>query len=472
MTLRLYDSATRSVREFTPLCPGRVSIYVCGATVQAPPHLGHLRSGITFDILRRWLAHSGYDATFIRNVTDIDDKILQRAADARQPWWAWAALQERRFREAYEALGCLPPTYEPRATGHITEMIELTQRLIDSEHAYPAAGDVYFAVRSFPDYGSLSRQDPAATMRENDPHKDDRKREPADFALWKRPKPGEPATASWPTPWGRARPGWHLECSAMSTRYLGPAFDIHGGGRDLIFPHHENELALSRAAGDPFAGYWMHHGLVTVGDEKMSTSQAKSILVADLTTRWRPVELRYYLGCAHYRSTLEFSTGAVAEAAAAYRRIEQFTTRARETLGDEATGITPEGLLPEAFASAMDQDLGVPAALGVIHSTVRRGNVASDLGDRSMLREALNDTLGMTHVLGISPDQWVTTGANNLGPVIDALIRIALAQRAAARARKDFAAADAVRRQLAEVGITIHDTASGCRWELNTAAHA
>jgi cysteinyl-tRNA synthetase len=350
-------------------------------------------------------------------------------------------------------------------------MIELTQRLIDSEHAYPAAGDVYFAVRSFPDYGSLSRQDPAATMRENDPHKDDRKREPADFALWKRPKPGEPATASWPTPWGRARPGWHLECSAMSTRYLGSAFDIHGGGRDLIFPHHENELALSRAAGDPFARYWMHHGLVTVGDEKMSTSQAKSILVADLTTRWRPVELRYYLGSAHYRSTLEFSPGAVAEAAAAYRRIEQFTKRARETLGDEATGITPEGLLPEAFASAMDQDLGVPAALGVIQSTVRRGNVASNLGDRSMLREALNDTLGMTHVLGISPDQWATTGANDLGPVIDALIRIALAQRAAARARKDFAAADAIRRHLAEVGITIHDTESGSRWELNTAAH-
>jgi cysteinyl-tRNA synthetase len=240
MSFQIYDTGTRTVRTFTPLHPGAVSIYVCGATVQAPPHLGHMRGAVEFDILRRWLTHNGYDVTFIRNVTDIDDKILRKAAEARQPWWAWAAAQERHFRAAYDALGCQPPTHEPRATGHITEMIELTQRLIDSGHAYAAGGDVYFSVRSFPEYGALSRQDPDATASDDDGGP---KRDPRDFALWKKPKPGEPATASWPTPWGRTRPGWHLECSTMSTRHLGAAFDIHGGGRDLLFPHHENEAA-------------------------------------------------------------------------------------------------------------------------------------------------------------------------------------------------------------------------------------
>jgi cysteinyl-tRNA synthetase len=469
--LRIYDSATRSVREFVPLRAGRVSIYVCGATVQAPPHLGHLRGAVAFDILRRWLAHRSYQVTFIRNVTDIDDKILERAARAGQPWWAWAALQERRFREAYEAIGCLPATYEPRATGHITDMIELTRRLIDTRHAYRSSGDVYFSVSSSPEYGSLSGQDTTATRQDRIAAAGTGKRAAADFALWKRPKRGEPGNASWPTPWGPARPGWHLECSAMSTRYLGSAFDIHGGGRDLIFPHHENELAQSRAAGDAFAGYWLHNGLVTVGADKMSKSQTNAVLVADVIKRWRPVELRYFLGSAHYRSTVEFSAGALAEAAAAYARVERFVIRARDALGSQLAAPARPARLPGAFTAALCDDLGVPAALGIIQSTVRRGNVALDVDDRSALHEALNDTLCMTRILGISPDQWAGTGANDLEPVVAGLVQIALDQRAAARARKDFATADAIRSRLAEAGIAVHDSERESRWELSIPAH-
>ncbi|MDP9168889.1 MAG: cysteine--tRNA ligase, partial [Actinomycetota bacterium] len=327
MTLHIYDTATRSQREFLPLEPGKASIYLCGATVQAPPHIGHVRSAVNFDILRRWLAHSGYAVTFIRNVTDIDDKILSKSAEAGEPWWAWAALQERNFSAAYEVLGCLPPTYEPRATGHVTEMVELMQRLIESGHAYAIDGDVYFDVRSFASYGSLSGQRLEAMHPAGDTEGELRKRDPRDFALWKRHKDGEPLTASWPTPWGRGRPGWHLECSAMATKYLGPAFDIHGGGLDLVFPHHENEIAQSVAAGDGFARYWMHNAWLTTGGEKMSKSLGNSLFVTEVTKQWRPVEVRYYLGAAHYRSNVEFSPEALDESAAAYRRIENFVQR-------------------------------------------------------------------------------------------------------------------------------------------------
>ncbi len=270
--LRLYDTMTGAVRDFVPLRPGHASIYLCGATVQGLPHIGHVRSGVAFDVLRRWLMAKGYDVTFIRNVTDIDDKILTKSAEAGRPWWAWAALHERNFRAAYEVLGCLPPTYEPRATGHITEMTELMQRLIDSGHAYAVDGDVYFSVRSFPAYGALSGQRLENMHPAGDGEGEDRKRDPRYFALWKRHKDGEPHTASWPTPWGRGRPGWHLECSAMATKYLGATFDIHGGGLDLVFPHHENEIAQSVAAGDRFARYWMHNAWLTIGGEKMSKS--------------------------------------------------------------------------------------------------------------------------------------------------------------------------------------------------------
>jgi cysteinyl-tRNA synthetase len=465
VSLRIHDSATRSLREFAPLEPGRVSVYLCGATVQAPPHIGHIRSGVNFDILRRWLTHSGYEVTFVRNVTDIDDKILRKSAEAGQPWWAWAALHERNFREAYEVLGCLPPTYEPRATGHVTEMVELMQRLIDSGHAYAVDGDVYFDVQSFPAYGELSGQRLDSMQAAGDSEGDDRKRDPRDFALWKRHKDDEPATASWPTPWGPGRPGWHLECSAMATKYLGPTFDIHAGGLDLVFPHHENEIAQSVAAGDGFARYWMHNAWLTIGGEKMSKSLGNSLFVTEIVKRWRPVEVRYYLGAAHYRSNVEFSPEALDEAAAAYRRIENFVERATELVG-----ATEPGPACAEFTEAMDDDLGVPQALAAVHNIVREGNSALADGEATAVRGALAAVLTMTDVLGISPAAWSAGGtSSDLTPVVDALVHVALEQRAAARARKDFAAADAIRDRLGDAGVLVEDTAAGPRWTLKEA---
>lgn len=460
MTLRLYDTASRAVRDFEPLQPGRASIYLCGATVQAPPHVGHIRSGLAFDILRRWLEASGYDVTFVRNVTDIDDKILQRGTDEGVPFWQVAMRNERAFTWAYDVLGCLPPTYEPRATGHVPEMVELMQRLIDDGHAYAADGDVYFDVRSFANYGALSGQrlDDMQPAADSDAQI---KRDPRDFALWKSAKPGEP---QWQTPWGPGRPGWHLECSAMASRYLGPAFDIHGGGMDLLFPHHENEIAQSKAAGDSFAQYWMHNAWVTTSGEKMSKSLGNSLLVSEVVQRVRPVELRYYLGSAHYRSMLEFSDEAMSEAAAGYRRIEGFVRRAEESLG------MPESVpVPDAFAVAMNDDLGVPQALAVVHDTVRVGNAALAADELVGAREARDEVVAMLDVLGLNPyaQPWAAQSDDGaarraLGPLVD----VVLAQRAAARDRKDFAVADALRDGLAASGIVVEDTPVGPRWSL------
>src|SRR6059058_2513698 len=339
MVLRLYDTLTRTTREFTPVHVGAASIYVCGPTVQSAPHVGHARSAVAFDILRRWLAASGYDVTFLRNVTDIDDKILHNAGHENIPWWALATRNTRAFTDAYDALNVLPPTGEPRATGHVPEMVELMQRLIDSGHAYAAAGDVYFDVRSFPSYGALSGQQPDQMLNAEEPGA---KRDPLDFALWKGAKPGEP---QWETPWGPGRPGWHLECSAMATRYLGPEFDIHGGGLDIVFPHHENEVAQSNAAGDGFARYWLHNGLVNTGGAKMSKSLGNSPVVADVLQRARPQAVRYFLGAPHYRSELDWSEEGLADADTAFSRIENFLDRAAELL--ETTTERPADALPQ-----------------------------------------------------------------------------------------------------------------------------
>jgi len=461
VTLRLYDTATRTVRDFVPLEPGRASIYLCGATVQGAPHIGHLRSGLNFDILRRWLTVGGHDVVLIRNVTDIDDKIIAKAAAAGRPWWAHAALFEQAFRDGYQTLGCLSPTAEPRATGHIPEMITLMRRLIDSGHAYAADGDVYFDVRSFPGYGSLSGQRIDGMLPAGDSVGEDRKRDPRDFALWKAAKVGEP---SWPTPWGDGRPGWHLECSAMAGKYLGPSFDIHGGGLDLIFPHHENELAQSVAAGDEFARYWMHNGWVTMAGEKMSKSLGNTVLVSEMAQQWRPVELRYYLGAAHYRSAIEYSPEALKEAAVAYGKIEQFVNRAIELVGAPAA----TGPLPAEFVQAMDDDLGVPQALAVLHNTRRAGNTGLNSGDKAAVAQALQSVLDMTSALGLNPLDWASTSgtASALTATVDQLVRLALEQRQAARQRKDYAASDAIRDALAEAGITVEDTPEGSRWTL------
>ncbi|MCP3014700.1 cysteine--tRNA ligase [Nocardiopsis dassonvillei] len=464
MSLRFYDTSARQVREFVPLREGAASLYLCGATVQAPPHIGHIRSGVNFDILRRWLTHLGYDVTFCRNVTDIDDKIIRVASDEGVPWWQVSERNQRAFTHAYEILGCLPPTVEPRATGHVPEMIDLMHRLIDAGHAYAASdgsGDVYFDVRSYPPYGGLSNQRLDQVVESADCDADRDKRDPRDFALWKGAKPGEP---SWHTPWGRGRPGWHLECSAMATKYLGPSFDIHGGGLDLVFPHHENELAQSRAAGDGFAQYWLHNGLLVVGGEKMSKSLGNSLLIPQMVRKVRPVELRYYLGQVHYRSVIDYSDAALQEAATAYQRIEGFLTRAVEVLGE----VSPAADVPAEFASALNDDLGVSQALAVVHGHVREGNTALAAGGKEQAAEIAGELRTMLGVLGLDPlgEQWATGGDQGLREVVDALVAVALEQRQAARGRKDYAAADAIRDQLAGAGVVVEDTPEGPRWDL------
>jgi cysteinyl-tRNA synthetase len=461
-SLSLYDTLTRTTSSFVPLKKGEVGIYLCGATVQAPPHIGHVRSGVNFDILRRWLTKSGYNVTFIRNITDIDDKILHKAVHEEMPWWAVAMKYERAFTDAYAALNVLPPTYEPRATGHVTQMIELMQLLIEKGAAYaPGNGDVYLEVRKLSCYLTLSRQklddlQPAADADETN------KKDPRDFALWKAAKPGDP---SWPTPWGPGRPGWHLECSAMAHQYLGESFDIHGGGLDLIFPHHENEIAQSEAAGFAFAKRWLHNAWVTASGEKMSKSLGNSLQVHELLKSVRGIELRWYLGSAHYRSMLEFSHEALAESATAFRRIEGFLTRSVEILGSEPTPV-----ISAAFTDAMNDDLAVPTALASISEALRIGNSAITAGDTAVIASAANEIRGALDVLGCDPfDPAFATsgGSEDLTAALDGTIKLALEQRTAARERKDFAASDSIRDGLAALGITIEDTAQGPRWSIS-----
>ena len=459
--LKLYDTATRTVRDFTPIKKGEVSIYLCGATVQAAPHIGHIRSGVNFDILRRWLIASGNNVTFVRNVTDIDDKILQKAIVEKTPWWAVAMKYERAFSDAYAALNVLPPTYEPRATGHITQMIELMEILISNGSAYaPGNGDVYLEVRKLKRYLTLSNQKLDDLLPADDAA-ETYKRDPRDFALWKAAKPGEP---SWPTPWGAGRPGWHLECSAMAQAYLGESFDIHGGGLDLIFPHHENEIAQSVAAGYSFANTWMHNAWVTTAGEKMSKSLGNSLLVTEILKRVRGVELRWYLGSAHYRSMLEFSFEALEESAVAFSRIENFLNRAIETLGKN-----PEPVISKDFAKLMDEDLAVPQALALVSELLKSGNSALTSGDSKSVSESAANIRGVLSILGCDPFEaaFAQSGSGNLNEAMDGLIALLLEQREAARLRKDFSAADSIRDRITSLGITIEDTAQGPRWSVN-----
>lgn len=465
--LRIYDTASRSQREFVPVTPGKASIYLCGATPQAQPHIGHLRSGVAFDILRRWLTALGYDVAFVRNVTDIDDKILTKAAEHNRPWWEWVSTYEREFTKAYDTLGVLAPSVEPRATGFVTQMVDYMRRLIDAGFAYPANGSVYFDVTAWTnaegsDYGALSGNR-VADMEQGEPAETTaEKKSPLDFALWKAAKPGEP---SWPTPWGDGRPGWHLECSAMSTYYLGGNFDIHCGGLDLQFPHHENEIAQAHAAGDGFANYWMHNHWVTMAGEKMSKSLGNVLSVPNMLELVRPVELRYYLGSAHYRSVLEYSEKALTEAAAGYRRIEDFVN----TFDDLEIGEWTEG-----FAAAMNDDLAVPKALAEIHTTVRAGNKALAAGDEATARTLASSVRAMASVLGVDPgdEGWRGASASKSDrdparAALEVLVAAELDRRAEARANKDFATADAVRDRLAAAGITVTDTPDGATWGLS-----
>lgn len=469
--MRFYDSASATVREFEPVVPGEARIYYCGATVQGEPHLGHIRSALVFDQLSRWMRYRGLKVTTVRNVTDIDDKILAKSADSMEPgfegefpneqWWALAYRFEKVFAQAYAALGIDPPTYEPRATGHIPEMFALIQRLIDRGHAYPAlddSGDVYFDVRSWDKYGALTNQS-VEDMQDSADADPRGKRDPRDFALWKGYKEGEPLTASWESPWGRGRPGWHLECSAMAGKYLGSRFDIHGGGLDLRFPHHENELAQSTAAGDDFANFWMHNGMVTYEGEKMSKSIGNTISPAQMLEMARPLVVRYYLGSAHYRSVLDYRPSSLQEAATAIERVESFLAATQDLL-------KPDREVPEAFAEAMDDDMNIPRALAVLHEQTRAGNAALAAGEDAS--EAANAVMAMAEVLGLAQlmsfNAEGTSGAEH--EALDALIQAVLAERADARAQKDWAKADAMRDLLASAGVQVKDGANGSSWSV------
>ena len=452
--LNLYDTKSRVVSAFKPLKKGEVGIYLCGATVQAPPHIGHIRSGVNFDILRRWLITSGFNVTFVRNVTDIDDKILHKAVHEEIPWWQVAMKYERAFTDAYNALNVLPPTYEPRATGHITQMIELMQKLIENNSAYaPGNGDVYLEVRKLKEYLTLSNQK-LDDLQSSEDADSTFKKDPKDFALWKAAKKGDPA---WPTPWGAGRPGWHLECSAMAHAYLGEAFDIHGGGLDLIFPHHENEIAQSNAAGYKFANTWMHNAWVTTSGEKMSKSLGNSLQVVEILKKVRGIELRWYLGSAHYRSMLEFSFEALNESATAFKRIEAFLSRAESVIGKDI-----EIVIADEFANAMNDDLAVPQGLAFIAESMRIGNSAGD--DKKVLAKTAGEIRGALSILGCDPKDAAFAKDKSNDAAMDGLIKLALAQREAARERKDFKAADEIRDQIASLGITVEDTTNGPRW--------
>ena len=452
--LKLYDTKTRAVSQFKPIEKGKVGIYLCGATVQAPPHIGHIRSGVNFDILRRWLIASGYEVTFVRNVTDIDDKILHKAVHEEIPWWQVAMKYERAFTDAYNALNVLPPTYEPRATGHITQMIELMQKLIENGSAYaPGNGDVYLEVRKLKEYLTLSNQN-LDDLQSSEDSDSTYKKDPRDFALWKAAKKGDPA---WPTPWGAGRPGWHLECSAMAHAYLGQEFDIHGGGLDLIFPHHENEIAQSNAAGYKFANTWMHNAWVTTSGEKMSKSLGNSLQVVEILKKVRGIELRWYLGSAHYRSMLEFSFEALAESATAFKRIEAFLSRAASVLGKPV-----EILIADEFKQAMNDDLAVPQALAFISESMRIGNSSAD--DKKVIAKTAGEIRGALSILGCDPQDQAFASNKSNDSAVDGLIKLALEQREAARVRKDFQAADQIRDQIAALGITVEDTSNGPRW--------
>ncbi|HET7736059.1 MAG TPA: cysteine--tRNA ligase [Nocardioidaceae bacterium] len=469
MAIRLYDSAARETRDFVPLTEGHVGIYVCGLTVQSEPHVGHVRSAVNFDVLRRWFEASGSQVTFIRNITDIDDKILIKSAEQGRPWYNLAHAMRIELDKAYAALNVLPPTYEPFATGHIPEMVELIEQLIQRGHAYPASdesGDVYFDVKSWPAYGELTGQkvDDMEPAEDADPRG---KRDPRDFALWKGRKESEPETASWPSPWGRGRPGWHIECSAMAGKYLGTAFDIHGGGVDLRFPHHENEQAQSRAAGHGFATYWMHNAWITTAGEKMSKSLGNTLSIPNVLTRTRAIDLRFYMVAAHYRSHVEFSFEALDEAAQGFQRIEHFLRRSADLLGGpvEASTWTAE------FEAAMNDDLGTPAAVAAIYDAVREGNKLLAEGESDQLRGVAGSVRAMLAVLGVDPfdDYWATGSSGNeekLSLAVDVLVAHLLEKRAEARAAKDFATADAIRDQIKNAGIELEDTPQGTNWSL------
>jgi cysteinyl-tRNA synthetase len=462
--MRLYDTRAGELREFVPIETGRVGIYVCGPTVQSEPHIGHLRSALAYDLLARWLRSSGHEVTVVRNVTDVDDKVLEKAQELDVPWLELALSNEQLFRNDFAAIGILEPEQEPRATDHIPQMLELIGVLIAKGHAYQAldgSADVYFDTGSWPNYGELTNQR-LEDMEGEKPS--DKKKNPQDFALWKAAKPTEPKTASWISSYGTGRPGWHIECSAMSAHHLGQNFDIHGGGLDLRFPHHENELAQSQAAGAKFANYWIHNGLVTTNGQKMSKSLGNSVTSRELLALASPAAVRYYLLSAQYRSALDYQASVLGEAATALERLHGFLARAQRELAETQFATVEGASLPVEFVREMNEDLNVPAALAVIHDAVRLGNTQLDAADYLKAHQIRNQVVQMLEVLGLAPSQ---KPEGSKPRELDAEIRLLIAQRDQAREIKDFARADEIRDQLKAAGIELSDLPSGTHWSID-----
>jgi len=458
VALELFDSKSQELRVFKPLTSGHVEMYVCGPTVQSAPHLGHLRSALVYDILARWLKASDYTVTMVRNVTDIDDKVLVNAGDRN--WREFAKEVEATFDDAYQKLNILEPTHTPHATEHIDDMIALVEKLIKLGHAYQAedgSANVFFDTASWPSYGELTNQKLENMEGETDASHG--RKSPNDFALFKAHKPEEPATAAWKTPWGLARPGWHIECSAMAKHFLGESFDIHGGGLDLRFPHHENELAQSRAAGDNFANFWLHNALVTINGNKMSKSLGNGVSVDDLTKAGSWGAIRYWLLSAQYRSNLDYSESSIRDAQAALERITGFLKRTTNTKQVE---INYE-FIPQEFKAAMDSDLNVPGALAVIHERVRAGNTAFDSHDETKLSECVEQVKAMVHVLGLTFAYQEPLISEELTKQVEDLIQ----QRQEAKLAKDFARADQIRLELEALGVTLKDMKDITMWSFN-----
>ncbi|MFC7367998.1 MULTISPECIES: cysteine--tRNA ligase [Vreelandella] len=461
--MHIYNTLTRRKEPFTPLVPGKVSMYVCGMTVYDYCHLGHARVMVSFDVITRYLRHRGFDVTYVRNITDIDDKILKRAEENGE---AISVLTERMIQAMHEdeaRLSVLPPSLEPRATGHIDDIITMIETLIEKGFAYAASnGDVYYRVRKFADYGKLNNRqldDMRSGARvEVDIHKED----PLDFVLWKAAKPGE---ASWSSPWGDGRPGWHIECSAMSTCCLGDTFDIHGGGPDLTFPHHENEIAQSEAAtGKTYVNTWMHAGAVRVNQEKMSKSLGNFFTIRDVLAEHDPEVVRYLLVASHYRSPINYSVDSLHEAR---KSLTRFYTALE---GVQASSSVPSDTsetagYAERFATAMDDDFNTPEALAVLFDLARDLNRAKSESPEKAQHLAA-ELKRLANVLGLlqqAPPTFLK-GAQQQVALSDAEIEAKIAQRKEAKASKDFAQADAIRDELASMGIILKDSREGTTW--------
>lgn len=459
--LNIYNDLTRAKERFEPLTPGRVNMYVCGMTVYDLCHLGHARVMVVFDVVARYLRWLGFDVTYVRNITDIDDKIINRANERGEPFHVLTERFIAAMREDAAALGVLPPDQEPRATDHLPEILDMIERLIARGHAYVADnGDVYYDVRSFPEYGRLSGKSIEDLQAGARVETGDIKRDPLDFALWKAAKPGEP---SWPSPWGDGRPGWHIECSAMSTRALGDTFDIHGGGADLTFPHHENEIAQSEGAtGHPFVRYWMHNGFVRINDEKMSKSLGNFFTVREILERYRPEEVRYFILTSQYRSPLNYGDEQLDNARAALTRF--YTALRGLPDAEPAAGEEQE----KRFHRAMEDDFNTPEALAAMFELVReinraRGEAPARAAALGALLRQLGDLLG---ILQDEPEHYLRARDQGDGEqgLTDDVIEQMIARRAAAKAARDWAEADAVRDALKADGVVLEDSASGTTW--------